>query len=192
MVQDGRRLRRQRNIDAVHTAILTMLEGRERPTMAEVARRSGVTVRSIYRYHEDLDSAVDAACDRRAMELADAMDSFAPVDAASPFERRVGAMVARRIQFERLGRPLRGRSPDPVLLQRLDAESRRVFEPELDRFSGSLRDAADATVSYLLRPGAIRCLSEPDDDPARATSTLTFALHRVLLGDLQDIALRLN
>lgn len=192
MVQDGRRLRRQRNIDAVHTAILTMLEEWETPTLAEVAHRSGVTVRSIYRYHEDLESAVDAACDRRTAELAEVMDALGPVDAASPFERRVGAMVTRRMQLERLGRPLRGRSPDPVLLDRLDSESRRVFQPELDRFPGSLRKAADSTVSYLLRPRSIRSLTEPLDDQAGAATTLTFALHRVLLGGSEDISLRLN
>src|SRR4051794_40962540 len=53
---DGRRARRGRNREAVVDALLTLFrEGDLNPSVATVAERSGVSLRSVFRYFDDLD-----------------------------------------------------------------------------------------------------------------------------------------
>ena len=53
---DGRRARRHRNTDAVLDAVHELfVEGHLLPTVEDVARRSGVSLRSVYRYFPDRD-----------------------------------------------------------------------------------------------------------------------------------------
>lgn len=53
---DGRRARRGRNREAVVDALLDLFrEGDLSPSVAKVAERSGVSLRSVFRYFDDLD-----------------------------------------------------------------------------------------------------------------------------------------
>ena len=53
---DGRRARRGRNREAVVDALLELFrEGELNPSVATVAERSGVSLRSVFRYFDDLD-----------------------------------------------------------------------------------------------------------------------------------------
>ena len=62
---DGRTARRDRNRLAVLDAVLELFEeGNMNPGVHEVADRSGVSLRSVYRYFEDLDELITAAIDR--------------------------------------------------------------------------------------------------------------------------------
>lgn len=62
---DGRRQRGERNREAVIDAILDLItEGNERPTTTEIAERSGVSVRSVFRHFDDVESLYAAAVDR--------------------------------------------------------------------------------------------------------------------------------
>src|SRR3546814_2219461 len=62
---EGRTARRDRNRLAVLDAVLGLFEeGNLNPGVHEVADRSGVSLRSVYRYFEDLDELITAAIDR--------------------------------------------------------------------------------------------------------------------------------
>ena len=75
---DGRRVRREQNVDAVVDAMLDLLgEGHLSPGAAAVAERSGVSLRSVFRYFDDMDSLTDRAIARqmeRAAPLFDLLD----------------------------------------------------------------------------------------------------------------------
>ncbi len=68
---DGRRLRRERNIAAVVDAVLEMFaEETFVPTIERAAERSGLSLRSVYRYFPDPESLTQAAIDELAENLA--------------------------------------------------------------------------------------------------------------------------
>ena len=63
---DGRSLRRQRNRDAVVEAAFELIgERRTTPTIDEVAERSGLSARSVFRYFDDTDDLISAVIRRQ-------------------------------------------------------------------------------------------------------------------------------
>jgi len=63
---DGRRARRDRNRERVVDALLELYrKGELRPSVADVAERSGVSHRSVFRYFEDLDELHRVAVERQ-------------------------------------------------------------------------------------------------------------------------------
>src|SRR5947208_5395801 len=59
---DGRRLRRERNRDAVIEAVLEMFnEEMLIPTIEKAAERSGLSLRSVYRFFPDPESLINSA-----------------------------------------------------------------------------------------------------------------------------------
>ncbi|MEM1332974.1 MAG: hypothetical protein AAGG08_05895 [Actinomycetota bacterium] len=177
---DGRHLRRQRNIDAVRTTILDMLERRETPTLKIVAERSGVTIRSIYRYFDDLDDAVNAAREARIDEIIGEWRRASHVDLTDDFDQRVDLVVAQRMRLEMLGRPLRSAQLLSDHVDELDESAAKSFSPELDQLSGATRDRAATAVAFVLRPRSIRAMLETEPDPTLATETIRFTLRRIL------------
>ena len=84
---DGRTARRDRNRDAVLDAVLDLFgEDSLAPAPAEVAERSGVSLRSVYRYYEDRDAlyrdVADHVVDSDRDEVLRFAHSFAPNDGA--------------------------------------------------------------------------------------------------------------
>jgi TetR/AcrR family transcriptional regulator of autoinduction and epiphytic fitness len=64
-VTDGRLLRRQRNRDAVVDALLELFRaGNLHPSTEEVANRSGLSPRSVFRYFDDVDDLTQTAIAR--------------------------------------------------------------------------------------------------------------------------------
>jgi AcrR family transcriptional regulator len=190
---DGRRARAERNRDAVVEAILDLLcAGVQHPTAEAIAERSGVSVRSVFRHFDDLESLHAAAVDRHSDRI---RDLFEPPHADGSLASRIDALAARRSRlFEamtpvrRVGERLRGRSP--VIDERL-AFARELlrdqvatlFAPELQREAGAARrdllDAVEAATSWsnwnLLR-------TEQGCSVARARAVVT----RTLTGLLHD------
>jgi AcrR family transcriptional regulator len=159
---DGRRVRAERNRDAVVEAILDLLcEGVEHPTAEAIAERSGVSVRSVFRHFDDLESLHAAAVDRHSERIA---ALFEPPVAGGPLAGRVEELAARRSRlFEemtpvrRVGEHLRGRSA--VIDQRLEfarnllrEQVTTLFAPELAGRAGTDRrelvDALEAAASW--------------------------------------------
>ncbi len=140
---DGRTARRDRNRIAVLDAVIELFsEENLTPGVHEVAERSGVSLRSVYRYFDDVDDLVGAAIDR---QVAQASDLFQMPDVG------VGSTSARITRFcqrrMRLFTSIRSvyrastiRSADQAqLCARLDAsrnelskQTAEMFAPELD------------------------------------------------------------
>lgn len=180
--RDGRKLRRQRNVDAVLATVLEMLEGSETPTLKVIAERSGVTIRSIYRYFDDLDAAIEAARRHRVDEIIDYWRSLEPIDVQTPFARRAELVIGHRMRMERLGRPLRGDELIVSLTQEMDASVRAAFSPELRSVPAEHRDQAGFAAACLFRPRSIRAMLEPDADAERVASMISFALESIIDG----------
>lgn len=89
--EDGRRARRHRSRDLAVDALLDLLnEGVLRPTAQDVAERSGVSLRSIFRIFEDVQGLHAAATERH---IARVQHLFVDVDGTGTLEERVTQLV---------------------------------------------------------------------------------------------------
>lgn len=99
---DGRRLRGERNKEGVIEAILDLLsEGNERPTTAEIAERSGVSVRSVFRHFDDVESLYAAAVEAHSGRMAPHYTR--PLPSGGLDERVDGIVVRRADLYEAMG-----------------------------------------------------------------------------------------
>ena len=147
---DGRRLRRERNVALVIDAVLAMFAEEEfSPSIEKAAERSGLSLRSVYRYFPDPDSLTQAAIDelwrrgRPASHLSNIGEG--------PFERRVEEFASMRVRlYELIGHGFRaGRQHAPQHVQiREDVDRTRraltdqfeqQFQPELDALRPEVR-----------------------------------------------------
>jgi len=139
---DGRTARRDRNRLAVLDAVLELFaEGNLNPGVHEVADRSGVSLRSVYRYFEDLDELVTAAIDRQLQRTRHLFDIEGLGEGSLPeritrfSERRVGLFEAVRVIY-RASR-VRAASDPRVQQDLLDtqqwlaSQTQQMFAPEL-------------------------------------------------------------
>jgi AcrR family transcriptional regulator len=141
-ITDGRLLRRERNRNAVVESLLDLYaEGNLRPSTEEIASRSGLSARSLFRYFDDVEDLTRTAMNRqleRALPLL-------PIDVEPEAELslKVGALVEQRFRLFDLFGPAatisRLRSPfQPVLANQLTlhrkylrSQVRKLFAPEL-------------------------------------------------------------
>jgi AcrR family transcriptional regulator len=191
---DGRRARAERNRDAVVEAILDLLcEGVENPTADAIAERSGVSVRSVFRHFDDLESLHAAAVDRHSERM---RNLFEPPPSGGSLASRIDDLATRRSRlFEAMtpvrvvGERLRGRSD--VIDERLEfarellrSQVATLFEPELAHETGTgrrdLLDAVEVATSWstwnLLR-------REQGCSVARARAVTTRTLTALLRND---------
>jgi AcrR family transcriptional regulator len=92
---DGRRLRRDRNRDAVVRALLSLYnEGNLNPATEEIAARSGVSARSLFRYFDDVDDLCEAAIEQQQHDVRHLLTLEVGADAS--FRERVAALVHQR------------------------------------------------------------------------------------------------
>ncbi len=157
---DGRTARRDRNRDAVLDAVIELFgEGLLMPAAAEVAERSGVSPRSVFRYFEDTDALARAAITRR-MEVVEPL--FALLDAAvGSRDERIERLVRARLRLWDAAAPVAQavivRAPvNPLLAAQLDHNRRRlraqveeVFGAELDTCEPPDRPALLAAADLL-------------------------------------------
>lgn len=190
---DGRTARRDRNRLAVLDAVLELFEeGNLNPGVHEVADRSGVSLRSVYRYFEDLDELITAAIDRHLERtrplfdierigegpLAERIERFA--------ERRLRLFDAMRVIY-RASR-VRAASDPQVQVGLMDTyrwlgeQVQEMFAPELEQL-----DDADAradvrhTVDLLTQFDSLehlrhRCGLDRDETVAYLRRSLTRTL----------------
>jgi AcrR family transcriptional regulator len=185
---DGRRARRHRGRDLAVDALLDLLnEGVPRPTAQQVAERSGVSLRSIFRIFDDVQSLHMAASERQMSRV---RHLFVDIVATGTLEERVQATVATTSRIYESVAPIRRAAlraaPESATLQlQLDrargwlrAEIDRVFAEELDRFADPDRAAAvEANLSFetwdQLRTGQGR-------SAARAAATISLTVLALL------------
>jgi len=160
---DGRRARSQRSHDAVVEALLALCrEGTLRPSAAEVADRAGVSVRTVFRLFEDLDSLVEIAVEQQ-WERIGALHE-AP-DATGTRAERVGALAHQRIEIHdaiapivRGGRHLIDQSS---AMRRTIRERRNLLREQLEvQFERELRGRTAVDARELLSALEVACSFE--------------------------------
>lgn len=160
---DGRRAGRERNRNAVADALLDLYqEGVISPGAQDVADRSGVSRRSLFRYFDDMDELCRVAIDRHSARVS---HLFAIEDIGEgPLAARIDRLVHQRTRlFETIApvaRIARLRAPfQPIIAEELArsagllrAQLARHFAPELDGLGPDARNetlaAADVITSF--------------------------------------------
>jgi AcrR family transcriptional regulator len=188
MPADGRRARRHRSRDLAVDALLDLLnEGVPRPTAQQVAERSGVSLRSIFRIFDDVESLHMAASERQMSRV---RHLFVDIVATGTLAERVAATVATTSRLYESVAPIRRAAlraaPESTALQLqlsrargwLRAEINRVFADELARADDPDRAAAvEAILSFeawdQLRTAQSR-------NPTRAAAAVTLAVISLL------------
>lgn len=175
---DGRTARRDRNRDAVLDAVLDLFgEDAASPSPVEVAARSGVSLRSVYRYFDDMETLIRAAMARHF----DRVQPLFSVDGLGegPLADRVERQVDQRLRLFEAAGPImraaliRSRNND-LIRDRVELTRRHLrvqvddmFAAELAALGPSGRDVG-AAVDVLLGFESIdhlrrhRTFSSPD------------------------------
>jgi AcrR family transcriptional regulator len=158
---DGRTARRNRNLDAVLDAVLELFtEDSLEPGAADVAARSGVSLRSVYRYFDDTEALVRAAI---ARNLEQVQPLFEIEDLGEgPLDGRIERIVDRRLTLYEHTAPmtrasLRRASGNDLIREQLDRSQRamriqveQMFAPELARLAAPARREVVAALDVLL------------------------------------------
>jgi TetR/AcrR family transcriptional regulator, regulator of autoinduction and epiphytic fitness len=149
---DGRSLRRVRSYEAVVEAILDLLvEGKVRPTAKAVAERSGVSLRTVFRLFDDVETLNAAALARQSERVAPLL-----VDppATGSVDDRIAALVAQRSSyFEAITgtrrHALRLAPTSPTIARGL-AQNRRFLRRQVGRlFAPEVAAAGEGTDELL-------------------------------------------
>lgn len=189
---DGRNLRRDRNRDAVVSALLDLYRaGDLDPGTDEIADRAGISVRSLFRYFDDVDDLVRTAIARQQQHLA----PLYVLDAApgQPLAERIERFVAGRVRLlegmgevGRVARALATRQPLVLAeLARVRGTLRRqvvhLFAPELDALPPADRAAVVAAVDVVTSWESFDLLRNDQGLPrSEATTAMATALTRLL------------
>jgi TetR/AcrR family transcriptional regulator, regulator of autoinduction and epiphytic fitness len=159
---DGRHARSARSREAVVEAMLDLLnEGESRPTADQISARSGVSVRSIFRHFDDLESLYATAI---TMHLERVGPLFLLPPSSGSLEERVRDLVQRRAELFETITPVRAaaervRGSSQVIDDRLEVARRTLrkqlkvmFEPELastaEEGRADLLDALELATSW--------------------------------------------
>jgi AcrR family transcriptional regulator len=188
---DGRVARRQRNIDAVLDVVVDMFtEEAMFPTIEQVATRSGLSLRSLYRYFADPGELLEAAIartSRRGRALA-----RLPAEGEGPFARRVDDFVSMRLRLhDAVGAAQRAtlanaaRHPQIRTQLALDRDDMRAqleaqFAPEISLHKGAHREAVVAAADLLTQLESIDFLRRHRRLSVEET-------HAVLVGGLRAL-----
>jgi AcrR family transcriptional regulator len=147
---DGRRLRGERNREGVIEAILGLLnEGVERPTTNQIAERSGVSVRSVFRHFDDVESLYAAAVAAHAARMAPHYP-LPSLDGSLP-DRVAGLVRHRADLYDAMGTVRRAaerlRTSSPTIAGKLEL-SRQLLRRQLDdRFADDVAPGVDRDVA---------------------------------------------
>src|SRR5688572_2843087 len=149
---DGRRARRTRSRDRAVDALLDLLgEGVLRPTAQQVAERSGVSLRSIFRIFDDVETLNTAAS---ARQLSRVRHLFIDVMPTGTLPDRVSEVVAINGRLYESIAPIRRAAlrsaPESPALQEQLARARAWVRGEVERvFAPELADASRDTAAAL-------------------------------------------
>ena len=188
---DGRRARRDQNRDRVVDALLEIYrDGNLQPAVAEVAERSGVSHRSVFRYFEDLDELYRVAIERQLRSMLDHL--LISAIGEGPFGDRVDAIIENRQAIydvaqnpSRVGQMLAPVEPI-IAAHRRDIAARAVdqisqhFAPELARLESGPRRAVEEALALSLSLDSIEYLRQvrrlSRDQSTAAMRSTVFAL----------------
>lgn len=189
---DGRTARRDRNKVAVLDAVIDLfVEGNLTPGVHEVADRSGVSLRSVYRYFADVDDLVAAAIARhldRAGHLFEIPDL-----GAGPTAERIERFCTRRVDLFLAIRAVFHaaliRAADQSGLaegltanrDRLSNQTREMFAPELQAMAPDRAAVVASMLDALTQMDAIEHLYRRRSSDSDDTTDFLVAAFRELL-----------
>lgn len=190
--EDGRHARRDRNKYAVVDAYLDLVRaGQPRPSVAEVAERSGVSHRSVFRYFADKDELARTAIERQQVFAQPLLALEVGPDA--PFDERLPRFIDRRLQlFEALAPVARlSRSiahVQPIIASQLSTNRQffrsqiaHLFSPELDAMDSDDAAAALASLDVVCSFEAVDLLVLDHQLPRSETAAvIEWAMRRIL------------
>ena len=190
---DGRAARRERNINAVLDVVLEMFaEEALFPTMEQAASRSGLSLRSMYRYFADPGELLEATI-RRNRELADALARLHKIG-EGPLADRIDAFVAMRLRlYDTFGPVYRATLAHAHRLPRISDQLATVrndlreqfelqFAPELASRPPADRDSLLAAGDLLTQLDSIDYLRHHQGLSAAETEAVLTATLNTLLG----------
>jgi len=133
---DGRSTRRDRNRVAVVDAYLDLInDGHPRPSVADVATRSGVSHRSVFRYFADREELTRTSIERQVGRIVSLLDTTVPPEAS--LEERVELVLQRRFDlFEAIApiaRLVRTLAPEQELIRAELANNRLLYRTQVQR-----------------------------------------------------------
>ena len=189
---DGRTAWRDRNLNAVVDALLDLFgEGNLRPSADEIAERSGVSRRSVFRYFDDLDGLDRVAIQRQLARVNHLVDLERPGDGA--LDARIERLVRQRLRlFEAIlpvARVSRLRAPfEPVVAAELSRTRRGFrrqieahFAPELGLLPAAERAALTSAAETLCSFEAYELLRlGHDQSPRQIGAMMRTGLSRLL------------
>ncbi len=190
--EDGRHARRDRNKYAVVDAYLELVrEGNPRPSIAEVADRSGVSHRSVFRYFSDKDELARTAIERQLAVAAPLVPLT--VGPGAPLPERIERFVERRLELfavvapaARLSRSLA--ALQPVLANELKvtraflrSQIRHLFRAELDTMDAAERAGALSALDALCSLESIDLMRlDQELSAADTAATLRWSIAKLL------------
>lgn len=164
---DGRRAWRERNRLAVVDALLDLYaEGNLRPGAQEVAERSGVSRRSVFRYFDDLDDLDRTAIERQQQRVMPLVE--VPFIGEGSISERITRITAQRValfeQIQPAARVSRLRAPfHKVIASELEV-SRRFFTRQVERqFAPEFAEMDETTRQETLSAADALCSFETFD-----------------------------
>jgi TetR/AcrR family transcriptional regulator of autoinduction and epiphytic fitness len=133
---DGRVARRERNRDAVLDVVLEMFtEELLWPSIELASTRSGISLRSVYRYFPDPAALIEAAIRRNVEKNREF--ALLPAIGRGPLGTRIDEFVAMRVRLhERIGPVFRAtihNAPSHERVRDELAEARRLFREQFER-----------------------------------------------------------
>lgn len=189
---DGRAARRQRNIDAVLDVVLEMFaEESTFPTIEQAAARSGLSLRSLYRYFADPGELIEATIKRSNQQH----EPLARLHAIGqgPLDDRIDDFVAMRLRLhDGAGPVFRATvvhaSRHPAIREELTRSRNRLREQFESQFAPELAARAEADRAAVATAGDLLTQLESIDHlrrhrqlpVAEVRATLTAALHTLL------------
>jgi AcrR family transcriptional regulator len=184
---DGRRARRYRSRDLAVDAVLDLLgEGVLRPTAQQVAERSGVSLRSIFRIFDDVETLNAAAA---ARQLSRVRHLFIDVMPTGTLPERADQVVAINGRLYESVAPIRRAAlrsaPESRALQEQHARARGWVRAEVERvfateLSTAPRDTAAAVELALSFEAWDQLRATQGLSPARAAATVNGMVRALL------------
>lgn len=164
---DGRTARRERNREAVVTALLGLYrDGVMSPSADEIAARAGVSARSLFRYFADVGDLASEAVARQQEHLMPLL--IVDIDPEAPLDERIDAFVAARVRLlaamGEVARVARSRAhQQPVVASGL-TRIRRLLRDQVATVLGpALADHPDDERQALLAAADVLCSWESHD-----------------------------
>jgi len=189
---DGRVARRERNINAVIDVVLEMFaEESMFPTIEQAAKRSGLSLRSLYRYFADPGELLEAAI-KRSAEVGAELSTLHAIGQGT-LDRRIEDFVNMRLRLEdRLGPAMRATRANADRHPRVQEELTKnrnamreqfamQFAPELTKLNPERRKAVLTAGDVLTQVDAVDYLRRHRDlSTANTREALTTGLSSLL------------